>query len=339
VHARLPCCSVAALLPSSRMRSALRCPYRSLRAAGKVLRLGGRRRQAGESRDASETTEKYGLEAGLWQVFTGKGASKDGRGRGAQAKDLLARYGSAYLLTSISFAIVSFGACYALVSSGAPRPGRRETLCVAGVCLCGVTVLECWPDCTPPQRCKGAGAQACGRGWVMRGKRSRPPCSVPREAVCRHGRSASARCASQNRLRLGAVRRRAEPACGAARRERGGAAAARGPERVRHQRARGHGGHRIRGAQGAVAHPLPAHGRADASGCAVAGPQGQGRGGHRCFVAALASSTVFVRSTFVMGSPFLYSSVWSLSFAAVHAPKLVGLAGNVRDASLHCSCE
>jgi hypothetical protein len=31
---------------------------------------------------------------------------------------LLKTYGSAYLLTSISFAVVSFGACYALVSAG-----------------------------------------------------------------------------------------------------------------------------------------------------------------------------------------------------------------------------
>ena len=51
-------------------------------------------------------------------MFSGKGGSKNGKGKGAQAKDLLARYGSAYLITSISFAIVSFGACYALVSSG-----------------------------------------------------------------------------------------------------------------------------------------------------------------------------------------------------------------------------
>ena len=80
--------------------------------------------QAEKTRDAAETTEKFGLEAGLWQVFTGKGgAAKDGKGKGAQAKDLLARYGSAYLITSISFAILSFGACYALVSSGAPGSG------------------------------------------------------------------------------------------------------------------------------------------------------------------------------------------------------------------------
>jgi hypothetical protein len=38
--------------------------------------------------------------------------------RTAQAKRLLAQYGSAYLLTSISFAIVSFAACYAAVSAG-----------------------------------------------------------------------------------------------------------------------------------------------------------------------------------------------------------------------------
>ena len=35
-----------------------------------------------------------------------------------QAKALLARYGSAYLLTSISFAIVSFATCYFAVEAG-----------------------------------------------------------------------------------------------------------------------------------------------------------------------------------------------------------------------------
>lgn len=66
--------------------------------------------------DLEETTEKYGLEAGLWSVFRGKAA--DGTSKAAQAKDLLKTYGSAYLLTSISFAIVSFAACYAAVSAG-----------------------------------------------------------------------------------------------------------------------------------------------------------------------------------------------------------------------------
>ncbi|CAL8470079.1 g9621 [Coccomyxa elongata] len=67
--------------------------------------------------DPKETTEKYGLEAGLWQVFTNKDPVT-GKTKGQQAKDLLKRYGSAYLITSISFAIVSFAACYALVSAG-----------------------------------------------------------------------------------------------------------------------------------------------------------------------------------------------------------------------------
>lgn len=66
--------------------------------------------------DAEDTTRKYGLEAGLWKVFTSKDA--EGRTKGDQAKELLKRYGSAYLITSISFAIVSFAACYALVNAG-----------------------------------------------------------------------------------------------------------------------------------------------------------------------------------------------------------------------------
>jgi len=41
--------------------------------------------------------------------------------RTEQAKRLLAQYGSAYLITSISFAIVSFAACYAAVSAGEVR--------------------------------------------------------------------------------------------------------------------------------------------------------------------------------------------------------------------------
>jgi Protein of unknown function (DUF1279) len=65
-----------------------------------------------------EATRKFGLEAGLFQVF--KSGGKD---KGAQAKDLLKRYGSAYLITSISFALVSFAICYALVDSGVDIAG------------------------------------------------------------------------------------------------------------------------------------------------------------------------------------------------------------------------
>jgi hypothetical protein len=48
--------------------------------------------------------------------------SKDSSGKQSNtelAKQLLAKYGSAYLVTSISFAIVSFAACYFAVDAGA----------------------------------------------------------------------------------------------------------------------------------------------------------------------------------------------------------------------------
>lgn len=51
-----------------------------------------------------------------------------GKSKGQQAKDLLKRYGGAYLITSISFAIVSFAACYALVSAGAPHSPPPSSL-------------------------------------------------------------------------------------------------------------------------------------------------------------------------------------------------------------------
>ena len=60
--------------------------------------------------DVEETTEKYGLEAGLAQAAQ----EKDGE----SAKSLLKKYGIAYLATSIPLALVSFGICYVLVDSG-----------------------------------------------------------------------------------------------------------------------------------------------------------------------------------------------------------------------------
>ena len=68
--------------------------------------------------DADEVTRKLGLEAGLFSVFKSGGSDK-----GAQAKELLKRYGSAYLVTSITFALISFSICYALVSSGVDVSG------------------------------------------------------------------------------------------------------------------------------------------------------------------------------------------------------------------------
>lgn len=62
-----------------------------------------------------ETTEKYGLEAGLFESMK----AKDGE----TAKSLLKKYGIAYLATSIPLALVSFVICYVLVDSGVDVSG------------------------------------------------------------------------------------------------------------------------------------------------------------------------------------------------------------------------
>lgn len=74
--------------------------------------------------DAEDITRKFGLEAGLWKIFSSKDDDEEG-GKGKktnQAKELLKRYGGAYLATSLSLSLVSFGLCYALVQAGVDVP-------------------------------------------------------------------------------------------------------------------------------------------------------------------------------------------------------------------------
>lgn len=55
------------------------------------------------------------------QIFSSKEDGEDNTGqksKGDQAKELLAKYGGAYLATSITLSLISFALCYALVSSG-----------------------------------------------------------------------------------------------------------------------------------------------------------------------------------------------------------------------------
>ncbi|KAL3778628.1 hypothetical protein HJC23_001577 [Cyclotella cryptica] len=63
-----------------------------------------------QSTTAKETTQKYSLEASLFQSLQ----SQDGE----SAKSLLAKYCIAYLATSIQLAILSFALCYVLVNRG-----------------------------------------------------------------------------------------------------------------------------------------------------------------------------------------------------------------------------
>ena len=74
---------------------------------------------------ATDTTEKYGLEAGLFESLK----AKDG---GESAKSLLKRYGIAYLATSIPLAVVSFVLCYILVDNGVDVAGLLSKIGIEG---------------------------------------------------------------------------------------------------------------------------------------------------------------------------------------------------------------
>ncbi|KAL0369498.1 UNVERIFIED_CONTAM: protein, mitochondrial [Sesamum calycinum] len=79
---------------------------------------------------AEEITKKYGLEAGLWKIFSSKeeenDETKEKSSKGDQAKELLAKYGGAYLATSITLSLISFGLCYALISAGVDVPALLQ---------------------------------------------------------------------------------------------------------------------------------------------------------------------------------------------------------------------
>lgn len=84
---------------------------------------------SGGGDSAEEVTKKFGLEVGLWKIFASKDddTGEDAKGKKKnQAKELLARYGGAYLATSISLSLVSFGVCYLLINSGVDVQGLLD---------------------------------------------------------------------------------------------------------------------------------------------------------------------------------------------------------------------
>ena len=75
------------------------------------------------SSSPDEITRKYGLEVGLWKIFSSKEDEDEKdedvkKSKGDQAKELLAKYGGAYLATSITLSFISFSLCYALITAG-----------------------------------------------------------------------------------------------------------------------------------------------------------------------------------------------------------------------------
>mmetsp|Transcript_26248 Transcript_26248/g.62153 ORF Transcript_26248/g.62153 Transcript_26248/m.62153 type:complete len:195 (-) Transcript_26248:697-1281(-) len=71
-----------------------------------------RMQETKEKKDPEEVVRKFGLEAGLFTALKNK--DSDGPG----PKELLAKYGSAYLVTSITLSLISFSLCYVLVDHG-----------------------------------------------------------------------------------------------------------------------------------------------------------------------------------------------------------------------------
>ncbi|CAL9134457.1 unnamed protein product [Musa textilis] len=115
-HSTRPRCR---LLPASplqgRLRRRLPSPIRALQETEE---------KAKASSSAEEITEKYGLEFGLWKIFSSKEGGDGAEGEGKEkskadlAKELLAKYGGAYLATSITLSLISFSLCYLLISAG-----------------------------------------------------------------------------------------------------------------------------------------------------------------------------------------------------------------------------
>uniref|UniRef100_A0A7S0HWF3 DUF1279 domain-containing protein n=1 Tax=Hanusia phi TaxID=3032 RepID=A0A7S0HWF3_9CRYP len=99
----------ASSLPSRRVGGAAM----SIRSKSPVLRMMDTMEdEKSKVKNVEEVTKKWGLEAGLFTALTNKNKE------GPDAKQLLAKYGSAYLLTSISLSLVSFAICYVLVDHG-----------------------------------------------------------------------------------------------------------------------------------------------------------------------------------------------------------------------------
>ncbi|KAL4578578.1 hypothetical protein LXL04_014703 [Taraxacum kok-saghyz] len=90
-----------------------------------------KQKQSGStSSSPDEITQKYGLEAGLWKIFSSKEEVEEDpnvkKSKGDQAKELLTKYGGAYLATSITLSLISFSLCYALITAGVDVPALLQ---------------------------------------------------------------------------------------------------------------------------------------------------------------------------------------------------------------------
>jgi hypothetical protein len=101
--------------PCSKSRNA---PSSNNRALNMILKE--KENEETKALTPDETTQKYGLEAGLFQSLQHKnsGDEESDENSTTSAGALLKKYGIAYLVTSIPLAIISFSICYFLVDNG-----------------------------------------------------------------------------------------------------------------------------------------------------------------------------------------------------------------------------
>lgn len=73
------------------------------------------------------------------QIFSSKeeegGEKSSNKSKGDQAKELLTKYGGAYLATSITLSLISFGLCYALINAGVDVPSLLQKVQPANFCI------------------------------------------------------------------------------------------------------------------------------------------------------------------------------------------------------------
>lgn len=78
------------------------------------------------------------------QIFSSKEDENENNGekksKGDQAKDLLAKYGGAYLATSITLSLISFSLCYVLIGAGVDVQALLQKVCPSE-CFLFITIL------------------------------------------------------------------------------------------------------------------------------------------------------------------------------------------------------
>ena len=82
----------------------------------------------------ADLVNKHGLEMALWKTLRGKGGpAEKGMSSTQQAKQLFKKYGAAYLMTSISLALLSYAVSYRLVASGLDVVGLLRRIGLSAV--------------------------------------------------------------------------------------------------------------------------------------------------------------------------------------------------------------